>query len=203
MATKFLCAVSDCDKPASKREWCHKHYRRWLIHGDPLGGGKFRPPAGAAVEAIEEALREAVPDQCWKWPYSENGKGYGQLWIAGTHVTAHRAVCIRAHGEPPSPKHEAAHNCGKGHEACINPHHLEWKTRLENDRDKIIHGTTTRGERNAASKLNDAEVAAIRFCYEFSGVSQHKLAKYFGVQQTAISKIVNWRHWALADGRRN
>lgn len=30
-----LCAVEGCDREVRHREWCSKHYQRWLKHGDP------------------------------------------------------------------------------------------------------------------------------------------------------------------------
>lgn len=37
-----ICAVDDCEKPAFRREWCNAHYQRWLKHGDPTKGQRFR-----------------------------------------------------------------------------------------------------------------------------------------------------------------
>lgn len=34
-------------------------------------------------------------------------------------------MCELVYGKPPMPKHQAAHNCGKGNLGCINPKHLE------------------------------------------------------------------------------
>ena len=31
-----VCAVDDCDRGATSRGWCDKHYQRWRKHGDPL-----------------------------------------------------------------------------------------------------------------------------------------------------------------------
>lgn len=31
-----VCSVDDCDKTAIARGWCHTHYKRWHIHGNPL-----------------------------------------------------------------------------------------------------------------------------------------------------------------------
>ena len=33
----YWCKVDDCWRPAASREWCHKHHRRWLRTGSPLG----------------------------------------------------------------------------------------------------------------------------------------------------------------------
>lgn len=30
-----ICTVDDCDRKATRRGWCSKHYERWRAHGDP------------------------------------------------------------------------------------------------------------------------------------------------------------------------
>lgn len=30
------CTIDGCNKKATRRGWCEKHYQRWLRHGDPL-----------------------------------------------------------------------------------------------------------------------------------------------------------------------
>ncbi len=34
-APRSTCAVDDCTALQSKRQWCDRHYRRWVRHGDP------------------------------------------------------------------------------------------------------------------------------------------------------------------------
>lgn len=29
------CSIETCKESARKRGWCHKHYQRWRVHGDP------------------------------------------------------------------------------------------------------------------------------------------------------------------------
>lgn len=52
------CTIKDCGSPAIKRGWCTKHYKRWLRHGDPLGGGSFRAPG--RICKIEDCGRPAT-----------------------------------------------------------------------------------------------------------------------------------------------
>ena len=56
-------------------------------------------------------------------------------------VVAARAMCILAHGLPPTPKHMAIHSCGNGHLSCVNPKHLRWGTGKDNIQDAIRHRT--------------------------------------------------------------
>ena len=68
-------------------------------------------------------------DDCLPWPFSFDVRvGRGRVLYEGECEWAHRVMCRLAKGEPPTPKHQAAHNCGNGHRRCINPNRLEWKT---------------------------------------------------------------------------
>lgn len=31
-----VCSIDGCEKLAVGRGWCHKHWKRWQVHGDPL-----------------------------------------------------------------------------------------------------------------------------------------------------------------------
>lgn len=68
-------------------------------------------------------------DWCLIWPFVSKLHGYGQFGYLGKNYYAHRFMCELAHGPAPSPLHEAAHSCGRGHEGCVNPQHLSWKTK--------------------------------------------------------------------------
>lgn len=86
------------------------------------------------------------------------------------------------------------HSCGKGHEACVAPGHLIWKTRAENEADKLEHGTSNRGERHGRAKITEAEARTI---LSLKGeVHQGKLAARFGVSQPTIADIHAGRRWA-------
>jgi 5-methylcytosine-specific restriction endonuclease McrA len=49
-----LCAIENCGRLVSKREWCNRHYLRWRRHGDPLAG---RPPWDEFTIPTEKACR--------------------------------------------------------------------------------------------------------------------------------------------------
>lgn len=70
--------------------------------------------------------------------------GAAQINLGGRSVIVARMVCEEVNGPPPTPAHQAAHSCGKGHLGCITPQHLRWATQVENEADKLIHGTHNR-----------------------------------------------------------
>lgn len=126
-------------------------------------------------------------DDCLKWPFATT-RGRGALQHNGLRLYAAREMCRLAHGEPPSPDHEAAHSCGKGHEGCTNPRHLSWKTRAENRRDCAEHGTNYRGARNAsAGKLTYDQAVEIRALK--GSATADVVAERYGVSPTAIYLI--------------
>lgn len=54
----------------------------------------------------------------------------------GKHYYVARLVCEEAYGPPPTSKHEAAHKRYCNNDFCINPEHVYWATRSENELDK-------------------------------------------------------------------
>lgn len=141
-------------------------------------------------------LSEVVPshdgDACLEWPFSKSGGGYGKIGRRGKTLDVHRLICREEHGEPPSPKHDAAHDCGN--RACCNPRHLRWDTRKGNLADKKKHGTLLYGERHCMAKLSEAEVLAIR---ALSGSMLYReIGERFGIGRIQVGRIIHRRQWS-------
>jgi hypothetical protein len=182
----MICSVAECQKPADCRGLCQAHYRRLRRHGDPLAGITFN---GEPRQFFEQALTHRS-DECLIWPYGKVSNGYSQIRINGKQQKVSRLVCQHIHGDPPSPRHEAAHSCNV--RACVNPQHLRWATSKQNKADQITHGTARRGERNGRSKLTANEVVEIRS----SADTGRSLARRFGVSETAVSRARFGKAWA-------
>lgn len=190
------CKVADCERDArrsagGKVGFCSMHYSRWRTHGDP--SVVAAPPSPAKDWLL--ANRDYGGDECLVWPFHIGADGYGRAhrFGNGTLTTASNIMCELAHGPAPSRKHECAHSCGRGNAGCTNPRHLYWATPNRNHADKIVHGTTNRGERQGASRLTEADVIAIR--QRAASETQTALAAAFGVDQSHISKIVSGERW--------
>jgi hypothetical protein len=80
-------------------------------------------------------------------------------------------------------KHEGAHENGDNTDNQLS--NLKWKTKKDNEADKVRHGTLTIGERNGSVKLTDQQVQYIRS----SPLSGYKLAKNLKVTKSTISVI--------------
>ena len=185
-----VCSIEGCNKRARRRGWCNAHYHRWGSHGDPLGGGTYR---GAARDFIESIVPPYEGDDCLIWPFCRIKNGYAYIKAEGMMRPAHRVVCEIVHGQAPSTNHEAAHSCGNGHLGCVNPKHVRWATHTENMHDAIIHGTTTRGSKNASNKLDENDVRSIRKLR--GSVSQRAIAAEYGVAQGTVNDIQQRRIW--------
>lgn len=189
MASHSVCKIDGCGKHTVGRGWCDAHYRRWRRHGDPEAG---RVSPGEPMRWLRE---HAVYDRfdCLAWPYGISEEGYAKVALDARWVNAARVMCEIAHGAPPTSRHQAAHLCGKGHQACVNPQHLYWATPVENVADQLMHGTRPRGEGRGNAKLTEAKVRQIRSLA--LSMPQNDIAVRFGISKQQVSKIVRRERW--------
>lgn len=135
-------------------------------------------------------------DDCIPWPMARNPNGRGYVGFNGGHPKlAHRVMCELAHGPAPEGKPEAAHTCGKGHEGCVNPNHLEWKSKAENQQDKRRHGTNKNGKDGPGTrwKLTPEKVSEIRAWGD--KITQPMLALMYGTSWQNIGMILRGKSW--------
>lgn len=81
-----------------------------------------------------------------------------------------------------------------GNPANNNISNLAWGTIAENHRDKILHGTSGKGETHSRAKLTAANVLEIR-SRAASGEMLLDIAKDFPVTDTCICRIVRRKSW--------
>lgn len=188
MITHPSCSVDGCDGRHYARGRCMNHHRRWLRHGDPLGG---RTPNGHSARFLREEVFSYKGDECLVWPFGRGAGGYGKICLNGRSHLVHRLVCEHVHGAPPSPRHEAAHSCGNGSNGCVNPKHLRWATRTENMADRLMHGAHNRGERNGQARLTEEDVHKIR---TLNGRAAD-IARMFGISAATVHSIRDKTTW--------
>ena len=138
---------------------------------------------------------DTTSDACVRWPYATSKSGYARIWHNKRMYPAYRLVCEIAHGAPPDQALQAAHSCGNGAQGCVNPKHLRWATRVENEADKIVHNTVMRGTRNPRAKLSEFDVATIREIAPFA--THTTLSRHYGVSSAQISRIVSGKGWKV------
>lgn len=130
-------------------------------------------------------------DDCIVWPYAVNDNGYGRVRFDGRSCYTHE-VALASVSPAPSDRHEAAY--GPCHNRlCINPRHLSWRTRFENQADRLRDGTHNRGERQGRSVLTADDVRWVRGRSD----SQRGMAETLGVSISTINDVLlrrTWRH---------
>lgn len=191
MRKRNICVIPDCGKFVHSYGLCGMHNMRLRRYGSPDVIKHF--PKGAA-EAFLVSTLSMDTDECIPWPFTRGTNGYGIVSTPQFSTTASREACFRKHGAPPSPKHEAAHSCGNGHNGCVNWKHLRWATTVENMADKRIHGTHGIGTLHSQAKLTEQQVLEIRrLCSE--GAVQRHIVQQFGVAGSTVYGITKRKIW--------
>lgn len=73
---------------------------------------------------------------------------------------------------------------------------LCWGTRLENQRDRIEHGTSSRGEQNPKAKLNNLQVRVIRHLLSYKKeFTQIEIAAIFNISPSVVCDIKKGNTW--------
>ena len=136
------------------------------------------------------------PGGCWDWTGCKAGRGYGYFYAGKKMKYAHRTSWELHNG--PIPKGLCVlHKCDRP--ACVNPSCLFLGTQADNMKDKAEKGRQYKGSGHWNSKLNESQAALIKnFFARHSGFGSGAfLARWFGVEQKAISNIkrgINWNH---------
>lgn len=141
--------------------------------------------------------RSGGPDACWPWLASCFDAGYGKFAKNQRLHYAHRFAYELAHGSVPDGLF-VCHSCDSP--SCCNPAHLFAGTHLDNMRDAVSKNRTCRGPRATGEKVGTArltweKVRAIRAAYESGVVSQHALARQYGVSQSTVWRVVHGEYW--------
>ena len=132
---------------------------------------------------------------CWLW-LAGHVQGYGQFWVDGQNVRAHRVSYELTYGEIPSGL-LVRHSCDN--RPCVNPAHLSIGTYADNARDAVERNRLAVGEAHYSAKLTTADVLAIRARYRrgHRNDGQRAIAREYGMSHQAIGELLSgesWRH---------
>lgn len=145
---------------------------------------------------LPKRFREKVnkTDSCWLWTASKRSIGYGEYWLDGKKVGAHRFSFAYFNGCI-NPEINVLHKCDVP--ACVNPDHLFLGTQKENMVDMMSKGRAIEGEKRVNAKLTKIQVEEIRRIY-VRGVPGYKndfsqpwIAKKYGISVALVSNIIN------------
>lgn len=112
-------------------------------------------------------------------------------------LAVHLIVAHEFMGPTPA-GHVVAHEDGN----AMNPElmNLRFKTPVENEADKLRHGTkfVARGELNGHARLTTEQAAEIARAARAGTESQRAIAERYGIDQSLVSHIKHGRHWYSA-----
>lgn len=135
--------------------------------------------------------------RCHLWIAGKRA-GYGDFWLKGKQVLAHRVAWLLKYGRWPDP--QALHHCDN--KPCVNVDHLFEGTQRDNMADKIAKGRSTCGTLVNTAKLDEELVLKIRAMYESGNYTQKQIANEFSIKQPQVSSIVRGESWkALLEER--
>jgi hypothetical protein len=133
--------------------------------------------------------------RCHVWTGSTNKQGYGLFSARVNGKTrswlAHRWAYEHFVGPIPE-NHDVCHECDWP--PCVRGDHLFTGTRKQNMEDCRRKGRNARGVSHHNAKLTEEQVLKIRE-RSAQGETAKDLAREYGVNPPAISKIVNRRLW--------
>lgn len=148
-------------------------------------------------------------DWCLFWPFGRDPRT-GRAMIGEPFMDTkypHRIMCELVNGPAPIDKPQAAHSCGNGHLACINPHHLDWKNNSENQLDRTAHGRVKPSWKKMFTPEKINELKRLR-----ATMTQWQLADHFNCSLGTVQYYLKYRdrngyqgaveHWALEEDKR-
>lgn len=106
--------------------------------------------------------------------------------------TVHSLVCEAFHGPAPSSEHEVSH--GNGDRSDNRPENLSWKTHLENEAEKVTHGTIPVGQDHYNSKISEEMVREIRLRFS-NGERPAPIARNLSLKIKHVCKIISRQIW--------
>jgi hypothetical protein len=196
-----ICKVEGCIRTPKRKNYCDRHYQKYMKYGDPL--------AGRSVEfglSNEQRFYNGIikrDNGCWEWQGAISTCGYAQFAeLINETDKRRRYKTARVHnwayrnfkGNIPE-GFEVCHKCDNT--ICVNPEHLFIGTHLDNMSDSSKKGRqgVNKADSNGRSKLTSEIVEIIRNKTIWHHGERSRLAREFGVTPATISKLLKGDTW--------
>lgn len=137
--------------------------------------------------------------ECWVWSASLLKDGYGSFGMVvpgkrhRVSQGAHRVSWLLANGSIPKGM-SVLHRCDVPR--CVRPDHLFLGTQKDNVHDSMLkkRRASKAGSLHHMAKLKESDVVCIKREAE-NGKSHSEIALQYGVNRTAITRILNGTRW--------
>jgi len=168
---------------------------------EPMPPEEWRPIPGATAYEVSSHGRVRRSGKLLKLKTDKHGYVKVALSLGKKksyrYAQVHRLMCEAFFGQPPSPKHQAAH--GNGVRVANFIWNLRWATVKENVADKFLHGfIPPHGSKHHGAKLDEQKVVEIRARLR-DGERGVELAIEYGVSKATISEVKHGKMWKHVD----
>lgn len=198
------CTWPGCDRRHDSRGYCVNHAQYAIRHGliDLV-----QPKGRTTDERFDSTGWDVDASGCWVWRGGKRHNGYGNFYVGGHQIGAHRYAYQRRHGAIP-PGNVVMHRCDNP--PCVNPDHLIAGTTQQNIDDMIRKGRANQAGlalgrggakgthlptyRNPAAHLTASDVREFRRRYD-AGESQVSLRASFGLSKRQAYRIAHRHAW--------
>lgn len=152
----------------------------------------IRKPKLSREEVFWSRIKKMGENECWDWVGRISTSGYGTMGFKGKEMIATHIALLVIDGVDVPSGMEVCHCCDNP--KCVNPNHLFIGTHMDNMRDMSNKWRASRWK----AKLTDDQVREIRILKK-RGCSNSSLGLQFGLDETTISNVANYRSYGWVD----
>ena len=174
------CSVDQCDRKASAKGLCQRHYMRLRRTG--------RLTTIRMTGDFWTKVDRKGPDECWPWKGFVKLSGHGLTSIKGRPMHTSRKAWIVTHG-PIKDGLQVLHKCDNA--VCCNPDHLYLGTRIDNILDQWEQpAMANRGPRDGRRFLLTDEQLELLWLMRKEGATLRACADHFDISFTTVARYV-------------
>ena len=175
-----ICKVNDCKIQVHGLGYCHKHWRRFKKHGNPLFV-RQKNEICKKNYPVEFKTWQCIKQRCYNLKVSNYHRYGGRGIIICNEWINNFESFFRSVGPVPF---KGAHIDRKDNDGNYESGNCRWVTPSES-----AHNRST-------NKVSTSKVKEIREKYKNEKISQNELALMYGVSQSFISRLINNKRWA-------